>query len=146
MNVTCIDPVFGEVQYKHRWYKKSSLFLFDREWNITVSVKAYSRRPITNQQQESYQQFCNRYSEMAAILSTQLIEYINEHCEEFAAYWSGARMVTAAYELAQIVTPKTLLIHPDGTLMLLLDCPWDEHGIAVQLLPDVCTGPQDVFL
>lgn len=146
MNVTYIDPVFGEVQYKHRWYKKSSLSLFDREWNITIAAKAYSGKPITNQQRESYQQFHDRFSEMAAIISNQLIKYINDHCEEFAAFWIGARRISATHELAQIVIPKTLLIHQDGTLLLLLDCPWDEHGIAIQLLPDACIGPQDIFL
>lgn len=49
--------------------------------------------------------------------------------------------------LACMVTPRTLLFQRNGNVVLLLDCVWDaEHGIAVQLMPDVTVGSQDVFL
>lgn len=146
MNATYIDSVFGEMQYKHRWYKETSLFLFDNEWNITVAAKAYTGKPITDQQKASYQYFNDHLSEMTDIITNQLIAYINDNCEEFAQYWLGARTVSNGYELAQIVKPKTLLIKQDGTTLLMLDCPWDEHGVAVQVIPDVQVGSQDMFL
>jgi hypothetical protein len=146
MNATYIDPVFGEMQYKHRWYKEEKIVLFDSDWMITVAAKAYSGKPITDQQRVSYKQFSDNYDEMADIIAKQIVEYINENCESLAAYWIGARTVSSAYELSQIVRPKTLLIKQDGTTMLLLDCPWEEGGIAVQVLPDVQIGPQDMFL
>lgn len=146
MNASYIDPVFGEMQYKHRWYKGERMAFFDRNWTITVAAKAYSGKPITDQQRESYKHFIDNHDEMAAVIAKQIVEYVNDNCESLAVYWVGARAVSSAYELSQIVRPKTLLIKQDGTTMLLLDCPWDEGGIAVQVLPDVQIGPQDMFL
>ena len=146
MNATYIDPVFGEMQYKHRWYKEASLSLFGCEWNITVAAKAYTGKPITDQQRASYQQFNDHLSEMTDIISNQIVDYINDNCEEFAQYWIGARTITHVHELAQIVKPKILLIKQDGTTLLMLDCPWDEHGVAVQVIPDAQIGSQDMFL
>lgn len=55
--------------------------------------------------------------------------------------------VNKIIELAQMVTPKTLLFKQDGTTLMLLDCVWDEEGgIAVKLAPQVAIGPQDIFL
>lgn len=146
MNTTYIDPVFGEMKYKHKWYKEKNFSLFGSKWNITIAAKAYTGKQITDQQRRSYQQFNAHVSEMTDIITTQLIDYINDNYEEFAQYWSGARIISQGHELAQIVIPKTLLIKQDGTTLLMFDCPWDEHGIAVQVIPDVQIGSQDIFL
>ena len=56
-------------------------------------------------------------------------------------------MIKLASDLAAIVKPRTLLFKQDGTALVLLDCPWDEeHGLAVQLIPEFAIGSQDVFL
>ena len=146
MNATHIDPVFGEMQYKHRWYKETSLSLFGIDWNITISAKAYSGKPITNQQRASYQQFNDNISKMRDTITRQLVRYINDNCEEFALYWGGAKKISQVSDLAQIVKPKTLLFQQDGTTLLMFDCPWDEHGIAVQIIPSIQIGPQDMFI
>lgn len=146
VNATHIDPVFGEMQYKYRWYKEASLSLFDIDWNITIVAKAYSGKPITDHQRASYQQFNDHISKMRDIIVKQLIKYINDNCEEFALYWSGAKKISQVCDLAQIVKPTTLLIQQDGTTVLMFDCPWDEHGIAVQVIPSTQIGPQDIFI
>lgn len=145
MNATHIDPVLGEMQYKHRWYKEATLLLFGIDWNITIAAKAYSGKPITDRQRVSYKQFNDHISEMTDIIANLLVKYINDNCEEFALYWSGAKKISHVNELARIVKPKTLLIQQDGTTLLLFDCPWDEHGIAVQVIPETQIGPQDMF-
>lgn len=40
----CNDAVFGEMTYRHRWYKEQEISIFGQTWNITVVAKAYSER------------------------------------------------------------------------------------------------------
>lgn len=40
MEATCKDIVFGEMSYKHRWYKQQTISMFGKEWTITVAAKA----------------------------------------------------------------------------------------------------------
>ena len=53
----CNDTVFGEMTYKHRWYKEQEISIFGKIWNTTVVAKAYSGKTITNKQQDSYTKF-----------------------------------------------------------------------------------------
>ena len=36
MSEKIVDSVFGEMEYKHRWIKKESVFLMDKEYNIGI--------------------------------------------------------------------------------------------------------------
>ena len=147
MEKKCNDAVFGEMTYKHRWYKKQQVSLFNKEWNITIAAKAYSGKPITEAQQNSYSKFIEGEKEMTAIIGEKLKEYINTNVLDLAEYWLGARKISSITELSQVVEPRTLLFKQDGTTILLLDCVWDkEHGIAVELIPEVTVGSQDIFL
>lgn len=147
MEATCKDDVFGEMSYMHRWYKLQSISMFGRDWNITVAAKAYSGKPITEEQQKAYTTFCENKKCMVNTIGEQLKSYVNENLSSLAEYWMGARAVINVNELAQMVTPKTLLFKQDGTTLILLDCVWDiENGIAVKLVPDVAVGSQNLFL
>lgn len=147
MEVSYKDSAFGEMTYKHRWYKRQLISLFGKKWNITIAAKAYSRKPITEAQQNSYMNFWKNKDEMANIIAEKLREYINTNIQELAAYWVGARTVNSIKELTQMTTPKTLLFKQDGATIMLLDCVWDEdHGVAVKLTPNVAVGSQDLFL
>lgn len=47
----------------------------------------------------------------------------------------------------KVVTPKTLLCQLDGSVVLLLDCLWDEEmGLGIQLYPHIEIADQDSFL
>lgn len=140
------DAVFGEMTYKHRWSKKESFSFFGKNWDITVAAKAFSGKPISDEQRVSYQWFKENLGQVDEMLYEIVSRYINHNCQEFSVYWSGARMVNTPSDLAQIIDLKTILIKPDGTMLVLSDCPWDEHGIAVQLKPTVEIGSQDMFL
>lgn len=147
MEATCNDAVFGEMTYKHRWYKQQNISMFGKYWNITVSAKAYSGKPITEAEKNAYKNFVTNEAEMVTIIGEQLKQYVNGNLQELATYWMGARNVNQVVELAQMVTPKTLLFKQDGTTIMLLDCVWDEdNGIAVKLAPEVAVGSQDIFL
>ena len=147
MEAICKDSVFGEMAYKHRWYKQQSLSMFGREWTITIAAKAYSGKPITEEQQKAYSYFMENEKEMIDIIGEQLKCYVNENLSTLAEYWVSARNVTNISELAQMVTPKTLLFKQDGSTLMLLDCVWDvESGMAVKLTPNIEVGSQDLFL
>ena len=147
MNTICVDPVFGEMTYKHKWYKVQSEFIFGKKCTITIAAKAYSGKSITDQQRVAYQQYVERKDEYLKIAEDQLIQYVNSNLRELANYWMSARKIRSVTELSEIVTPKTLLFKQDGTFLLLLECVWDvENGIAVKLAPEVAVGSQYLFL
>ena len=147
MEKTCVDAVFGEMTYKHRWYKTQSESFFGREYVIKIAAKAYSEKPITDEQRDGYRQYTEKKDEYAKIVGEQLMRYVNANLQELAGEWVGARRVENITDLAGIVTPKTLLFKQDGTTLLLLECAWDmENGIAVKLSPEIMTGSQNLFL
>lgn len=147
MEVTYTDSVFGEMKYKHRWYKIEKCALFHKEWDITVAAKAYSGKPITDAQRESYARYKANEKEIAQTVAEVITDYVNTNCNELAETWMGARMVSSVSDLADIVTPKTLLFTQTGDALLLLDCAWDiEHGLGVQIFPEYKIGSQDCFL
>lgn len=147
MDITYKDDIFGEMTYKHRWYKQQALMMFGKDWDVTVAAKAYSGKEITEDQRKSYSNFCDNESAMIELIEVKLKEYINENLQDLAVYWIGARAVNTVNELVHMVTPKTLLFKQDGTTIMLLDCIWDqEHGIAVQILPTIRVGTQELFL
>lgn len=147
MEKTVNDDVFGEMSYKHRWYKRQQINLFAKEWDVTVAAKAYSGKSITDDQRKSYTHFSENEAEMEKTVAEQLKEYVNSNLPELALHWTGARTVETAKDLAQMVTPQTLLFQQDGTTILLLDCVWDEEkGVAVKLYPEVAVGIQDLFI
>lgn len=147
MEVVCNDPIFGEMKYKHRWYKNEIIRFFNKEWQVTVVAKAYSGKSITEQQQNSYTLFKKNENKIVAEITEKITNYVNENCEELSSSWMGARMVTSPSDLADITFPKTLLFMQSGELIVLFDCVWDiEHGLAVQVFPEYKIGSQDCFL
>lgn len=147
MEATCKDNAFGEMSYKHRWYKQQSISMFGKDWTITIAAKAYSGKPITKEQRKAYTAFCKNEKDMVNTIGEQLKSYVNENLNSLAEYWIGARAVFNVNELVQMVTPKTILFKQDGTTLALLDCVWDiENGIAVKLTPTIDVGSQDLFL
>lgn len=147
METSCNDAVFGVMQYKHRWIKRQTISAFGKEWEVTVAAKAYSGKPITKEQQDAYTRFTeNEISEIATIENT-ILAYVNDNIKELSAEWVGARKISVISDLAQVVTPKTILFKQDGTTIMLLDCAWDvEAGLAVKLYPELKIGSQDLFL
>ena len=81
------------------------------------------------------------------ILSNELMCYINDNIQELAEHWVAARRVDEIEDLSAVVTPKTLLIKQDGSMLFLLECAWDiENVIAVKIYPTIAIGSQDLFL
>ncbi|MGP1599084.1 DUF6985 domain-containing protein [Peptoanaerobacter stomatis] len=147
MELNCNDPIFGDMTYKHGWSKNQNIKLFENIWNIKVLAKTYLEKPINEAEQNSYKSFMDNEIQFIEIVENQIKDYINSNIQELSQYWSGARRVKQAADLSQIVTPKTLLFKQDGSVIMLLDCVWDEeNGIGVKLIPEIKIGSQDIFL
>lgn len=147
MDIKCIDVAFGEMTYKHRWFKKQEINIFGQKKEIVIAAKAYLKKEITEKQQESYRYFCKNEEKIIKIIEEELKSYINTNLLELAKSWIGARRINFNNDLNGITEAKTLLFKQDGTIILLLNCVWDEeHGIGVKIYPEVEVGSQDLFL
>ena len=148
MNETkCNDIVFGEMSYKHRWYKKQNIELFGKLWEMTIVAKAYTGKAITEDQQKSYSLFIEKEKEYIDLITEAIKKYINANVQELAEIWVSARIIEDTDDIAEVVTPKTLLFKQDGTTVMLFDCVWDvESGIGVKIIPELAIGSQDIFL
>ena len=146
MEVTVMDAVFGEMTYKHRWFKTEILNIFEKDFSVRIVAKAFSGKPITDEQRDAYKWFKENLGQINETMTQLASGYINENCQEFDAHGRRESMLTAHADLEQIITPRTLLFTKDGGILVLFDCPWDEHGIAIQLKPEIEIGCQDIFL
>ena len=143
MDNKCKDPVFGDMIYKHRWQKTETIKMFEREWNITVVAKAYSNKPISVEQQNSYESYKNNEDKTMQRLSAKIAEYVKLFSSELE---SEGIKVLSLKDLSKVVKPKTLLFSQDGTAIMLLDFVLDEeHGIGIDL-DSLEIGNQDLFL
>ena len=147
MNNYINDPVFGHMEYHHRWYKTDEYEMFERRWQISVVAKANSGKPITEAERASYKRFQENKQAMLNLLAEKVIEFINENFDVLRFNWPEAKKIQDASELSTVLMPTSLLFKQDGTTLLLFECAWDtDAGFAVQIYPDWEMGRQDLFL
>lgn len=140
MDMKCNDPVFGGMIYKHRWQKTETINMFGKNFDIVIAAKAYSEKPITKEQQDSYKNFKKNELKILNEVSLKITEYINSNKEDIL-------INDTKLELPKLLTPKTLLFKQEGDAILLFDCVWDiEHGIGVNITSNFEIGSQDIFL
>ena len=80
MNNYVDDPVFGHMEYHHRWYKTDKYEIFGKTWNLSVVAKAYLGKPITKAEKASYKKFQENKQEALAFLSQKVIDYNRSFC------------------------------------------------------------------
>lgn len=147
MEITCNDIVFGEMLYKHRWYKHGSMSLFGHDWDIIIAVQSLSGGPINTRQQESYLKYQQEVLVIRQKVEQCIINYINDNIDWLSSSWTNARKIVTPYDLVNVVVPKTLLFKADGTTLILFNCVWEEeHGMAIKLYPEFEIGLQELFL
>ena len=105
MDVTVMDPVFGEMTYRHRWFKNENITFWGKEFPVVIAAKAFSGKPITDEQRESYTWFKQNLNQVDETMTELASNYINENCQELVTYWRGARMIQSADDLKTILTP-----------------------------------------
>lgn len=128
------DPIFGEMSYKHRWFKEEQLELWGQVYTVKIVAKAYKEKPITSEQQESYKRFVSNLAVISEETKHQLTTYMQQ-------------CLPSEHDIHKSVVPKTVLFKQDGETIILCECTWDyEHGIGIRIFPEYEVGPQEIFL
>lgn len=147
MDTICNDPVFGTMQYKHGWQKRENVTLLGKIWPLTIAAQAYRGKPITAAEQTGYQYVQKNWQRLQAELAQALTAYVRENAADIRPYYPRVETLLSPEGLVQAVTPKKLYCQLDGSVVLLLDCAWDEEdGLGIQVYPTLEIASQDAFL
>ena len=141
------DQVFGQMKYNHRWVKQENIALWGNKHDVKIVAKAYSSKPITDAQRESYIFFKSNLAKISEETETLICKYVKDNLEDISIYWSNAKEYHSADEFNGDVTLTTVLFNQNGDIILLCDAVWDiESGLGIKIHPQYEIGPQDLFL
>lgn len=147
MEKVCTDSVFGTMTYRHQWYKNETMVLFGKKYDVKVAAQAYSGKDITDEERKGYQYIKEHWTTLQKDIWKALSDYVSENVQDITTYCPEIQKVSTPEEFTNVVTPKVLLCQLDGSVVLLLDCIWDEeNGTGVQLYPRIEVADQDSFL
>lgn len=90
MNNYVDDPVFGHMEYHHRWYKTDEYEIFGKKWRLSVVAKAYLGKSITEAEKDSYKKF---QENKQTTLSFQSVIAILSGCDSKFAFIGFREMV-----------------------------------------------------
>lgn len=124
-------PIFGEMTYKRAWEKVESFIFWGETQQIKIKAAAYSKQEITEAQGTAYMNFK---------------ENLKSRTEESLEALKNYLVIEEKSDFITEIKPLTLLIKQNGDMGLLLDCPWDEHGLVVVISEHYKVGVQDIFL
>lgn len=133
------DAVFGEMEYKHSWYRTQSVYWWGGvNLNVNITAHAYTGKGITDQQRASFSEYQknidNVIEKSIPIISDNLRSIFDaDYTEE---------------ELFRKLVPRTVLFLENGDWGILFDTDIDiEHGIALyKQSGEWKVGLQDDFL
>ncbi len=138
------DAVFGEMEYKHRWIKKESIIILDKEYNLNIIASAYTGDKICDIQREAYTAFKEKLDKISRRMPGMLEEYFEEHKAEIAEHYPNIR---EAAEVIKYVKPISVMFARDGKTVIMCDVAWDEeNGIGIEVAPEYRVDLQDAFL
>ena len=129
------------------WIKREKINFWNHSYEITIAAKAYSNKPITDEQRKSYEYFKKNISTLSEETAKKLCNYINSDSEELDIKGINKKRVEAIEDLNNIVFPKTILFKQDGEIIILCDYIFDEeNGLGIKVYPSLKIGTQDLFL
>lgn len=141
------DSIFGKMVYKHGWVKTDSISFWGKRQSVIIAAKAYQNRPITKEEQDSYQWFQENIEEISQRSAKEIILYVNRNYKNWKMEWPEAHGFHDVNDVAGVIHLTKILFQRDGTILLLCEVPWDEeNGMAVKVYPSFAVGPQDLFL
>lgn len=145
----CNDSILGEMTYKHSWHRKYAIDFLGKNIELDLNVRAYYGNAISDAQRESFKQFELAKPFINTTITSLLKGYVNDNLETLKTNgWSTAKKVESDADLDSIVTPISIVIDHDASILILLECEWDtEHGLAVKVYPaPAIVGSQDTML
>lgn len=137
-----IDDVFGEMTYNHGWVNRKKIQLWGEVIDFKIKVVTYEQNIVLESQREDYQYFMSNLERLSNETLIEVKKYIEDNKHDIYPYLPD----NIKYDVKELVKPKTILFDEENVFGILCDCLWDEHGIGIQILPNIEVGPQDILL
>lgn len=124
------DCAFGEMTYRHNWYKQDNMTWGDEKISLRVVAQAYKGQDILDVQREGYISFRNKREALVSSIIKAVVSYYNNLAVDDDLEPKEATSDT----IVKLVTPKSILFSREGETIILCDCTWDEEeGIAASV-------------
>jgi hypothetical protein len=136
------DIVFGEMIYNHGWVNRKKIQFWGEVIDFKIKVVTYEENIVLESQREDYQYFISNVERISNETFLSVKKYIEDNKDEIYPYLPA----NTKHDVKDLVMPKTILFDEDNVFGILCDCLWDEHGIGIQILPNIEVGPQDILL
>lgn len=140
-----IDSVFGEMIYNHGWVKREEIQFWEQIIDFKIKVVTYEENIVLETQREDYQYFKNNLDKLSSETLLAVEKYIEDNKDDISPYLPD-NIKNTNYDVKELIKPKTILFDEEHVFGILCDCLWDEHGIGIQILPNIEVGPQDILL
>ncbi len=137
------NEVFGEITHKTMWQKKDTFVLYGKEYEITVFIDGKKTESPTKLQEQAYQEFCNRKTELTTEIEQKLFEYYQTVCEECREMFDDkadmyAPIVENPSQLKGFVKPQSISIPKSDDkriVNVLFKTKWDlEMGAGIRFV------------
>lgn len=154
------DPVLGHLIYDFGWTRDYQMEFWGRNYDVRLVIPCDDDSEIETEQREAFR----RFEESRTSLLCQAQDRILFHYQRIAPERRTqvgpsladrmVPMIAAPGDIAELVTPKELLIQQslgsgERLIGLLFDCTWDpDLGLAVKIVDEevIEVGPQDIIL
>lgn len=132
---TINDSVFGEISYKHSWFKEDEVVFFGKLQKVKIKIKAFKGEEILQSQRDNYKIFKWFIQQNLSGIYKNLQEY----CEKF--YETNEK-------IEQILELTSIYFARDGSWGMLFESKYDvENGLAILFNNDsMIVNSQDVLL
>lgn len=137
--ITLDDPTFGEMAYKHSWYRKQRTHWWKNAGlDVQITAHAYSGEGISDKQRAAFSEYQKTIQDVVKTSIPNIVEYIKNNYNE----------TYTEEEIFDALTPRNVLFMENGDWGVLFDADVDaENGIALYKEEGTFKiGPQDDFL
>ena len=143
-----LDNIFGELEYDFLWEGKTTITMFDKQYEIGLGINGEEEDGIQEIQKESYINFKNKESEIMKNVCDKVYEYYKYICEyEPERIDPGALdklpVVNNCMDMKDLVTPIKICIpelDDEREIDILFDCVWDfDLGMGVRIVNENVT-------
>ena len=142
MMKTIKNEIFGELYYKHGWVTRKKFNFWDREREYKIKLVTYEEEVVLKSQEEDYKYFVNNILDISKKTYIAVENYVDKNKEDIYHHI----LERNKKDIMNLIIPKTLFFDEEHIFGILCDCSWDEHGIGIQVLPEIEVDSQDLLL
>lgn len=142
-----IDSIFGELEYDFLWEGKTTITMFDKQYEIGLGING-EEDGIEQMQRDAYIKFKNSESKIVNDVCNKVYEYYKHICE-FEPERLDPRvleklpMVNNYMDMKDLIVPIQLCIpelDEEREVDILFECAWDfELGVGVRIVNEIVT-------